>query len=77
MDFQNCFYTKVELTEEIEKMGNSAAAVLCKISRRVPFQEQQNDFMKDIIGVVALLGRVNSSQLSRSNISRLFPIFPN
>ncbi|XP_024029765.1 uncharacterized protein LOC21395118 [Morus notabilis] len=65
VDFQNCFCTKVELTEEIEKMGNSAAAALCKISRRVPFQEQQNDFMKDIIGVVALLGRVNSSQLSR------------
>ncbi|XP_060971271.1 structural maintenance of chromosomes flexible hinge domain-containing protein GMI1 isoform X5 [Cannabis sativa] len=64
--FVNQFSTKEEVIESIVKMGNSvAAAVLCSISKEDPFQEKENDLMKDIIGVVALLGRVRSSQLSR------------
>ncbi|PON72057.1 hypothetical protein PanWU01x14_068990 [Parasponia andersonii] len=65
LGFSNCFSTKEELMEEIEKIGNSAAAVLCRISRGVPFQEPENHLMKDIIGVVALLGSVCCRQLSR------------
>lgn len=50
---------------EIERTDNSAAAVLCNISRRVRFQDPKDHLMKGLIGVVALLGRVGSSQLSR------------
>lgn len=65
--FTNRFSTKSELIEEIGNIGNSVAAVLCNISREVPFQDPGNNLMKDIIGVVALLGSVHSFQLSRSN----------
>ncbi|XP_062074870.1 protein DEFECTIVE IN MERISTEM SILENCING 3-like [Humulus lupulus] len=63
--FSNHLSTKEEVMENIEKIGNSAAAVLCNISRIIPFQEQEDHLMKDIIGVVALLGRVHSRRLSR------------
>ncbi|XP_062104327.1 structural maintenance of chromosomes flexible hinge domain-containing protein GMI1-like [Humulus lupulus] len=64
---ENQLSSKEEVMENIEKMGNSAAAVLCIISRGIPFQEPKNHLMKDTIGVVALLGRVqpHCSQLSR------------
>ncbi|XP_062120131.1 structural maintenance of chromosomes flexible hinge domain-containing protein GMI1-like isoform X2 [Humulus lupulus] len=65
LGFLNHLSTKEEVMEDIEKISNSAAAILCNISRVVPFQEPENHLMKDIIGVVALLGRVQYSQLSR------------
>lgn len=68
LGFSNHLSTKDEVIENIEKIGNSAAAVLCNVSRVVPFQDRDDYLMKDIIGVVALLGRVHSMRLSRSNI---------
>ncbi|XP_060971263.1 structural maintenance of chromosomes flexible hinge domain-containing protein GMI1 isoform X1 [Cannabis sativa] len=61
----NHLSTKEEVIEEIEKISNSAAAVLVNISRGVPFREPENHLMKGIIGVVALLGSVQCGQLSR------------
>lgn len=52
---------------QIESIGNSAAATLCQLSRAGPFKELHNHFMGDIVGLVALLGRVNSTKLSRYN----------
>ncbi|KAL5567763.1 hypothetical protein UlMin_024338 [Ulmus minor] len=57
--------TKEELMEEIESIDHSVAAVLCNISRRFPFREPQHPLMRDIIGLVALLGSVRFSKLSR------------
>ncbi|KAK2453121.1 En/Spm transposon [Trifolium repens] len=51
--------TKEEMTTKIKNMENTAASVVCSLSN------QQTPFMKDIIGVVALLGSVQSPQLSR------------
>ncbi|RHN76722.1 hypothetical protein MtrunA17_Chr1g0146991 [Medicago truncatula] len=54
--------TKEEMTTKIKNMENSAASVLCSLSAR---EKQQNHFLEDIIGVVALLGSVQSPELSR------------
>ncbi|XP_004498513.1 structural maintenance of chromosomes flexible hinge domain-containing protein GMI1 [Cicer arietinum] len=54
--------TKEEMTTKIESMENSASSVLCSLSKK----NQQNDFMDEIIGVVALLGSVQSPELSRT-----------
>lgn len=59
--------------EQIECMGNSAAAVLCHLSREVPLQKLHSHFMGDMIGLVALLGRVHSTELSRCNAC-VFPL---
>ncbi|KAF4399066.1 hypothetical protein G4B88_023660 [Cannabis sativa] len=65
LGFLNHLSTKEEVIEQIEKISNSSTAVLVNISRGVPFREPENHIMKDIIGVVALLGRVQCGQLSR------------
>ncbi|KAI5394106.1 structural maintenance of chromosomes flexible hinge domain-containing protein GMI1 isoform X3 [Lathyrus oleraceus] len=54
--------TKEEMTTKIKSMENSAASVLCSLTTH---QKQQNNFLEDIIGVVALLGSVQSPELSR------------
>ena len=64
--------TKEELMEEIESIDRSMAAALCNISRRVPFQEPQYPLMRDLIGLVALLGSVRFSRLSRSDTLSTF-----
>ncbi|PNX78427.1 gamma-irradiation and mitomycin c induced protein, partial [Trifolium pratense] len=51
--------TKEEMTTKIKSMENTAASVLCSLSN------QQTPLLKDIIGVVALLGSVQSLELSR------------
>ncbi|XP_061340120.1 uncharacterized protein LOC133286688, partial [Gastrolobium bilobum] len=56
------FSTKDELTTKIGSMENSAAGVLSTLSMH---QNPQNYFMEDIIGIVALLGTVQSPELSR------------
>lgn len=57
--------TKEEMTTKIKSMENSAASVLCSLTTH---QKQQNNFLEDIIGVVALLGSVQSPELSRCHI---------
>ncbi|CAK8570173.1 unnamed protein product [Lathyrus sativus] len=52
--------TKEEMTTTIKSMENSAASVLCSLTTH-----QQKNFLEDIIGVVALLGSVQSPELSR------------
>ncbi|KAL3838065.1 hypothetical protein ACJIZ3_022656 [Penstemon smallii] len=54
-------YGKQLVTQQIEKIGESAAAVICKSLRELPFEERPND----VLGVVALLGSVETTELSR------------
>ncbi|XP_060675499.1 structural maintenance of chromosomes flexible hinge domain-containing protein GMI1 isoform X2 [Ziziphus jujuba] len=56
---------KEEVMKQIESMGNSAAALVCHIFREVQLHEQHRHLMDDIVGLVALLGRVHSTELSR------------
>lgn len=58
---------KEVMIEKIDSQGDSAAAVVCKI-----LKEQNSDFLKDIIGVVALLGTVQTNELGRSPILPLY-----
>ncbi|KAK4480487.1 hypothetical protein RD792_013561, partial [Penstemon davidsonii] len=56
--------------QQIEKIGESAAAVICKSLRELPFEERPPN---DVLGVVALLGSVETTEISREpNIC--FPI---
>ncbi|XP_050237468.1 structural maintenance of chromosomes flexible hinge domain-containing protein GMI1 isoform X2 [Mercurialis annua] len=57
--------TKEEITEQIKSRSHSAAAKICSLSIDFPFQESQNHFMQDIVGLVALLGTVGKKGLSR------------
>lgn len=54
--------------DKIKNKSNSAAAVLCDLSKDLSFQERQKHFMEDIVGLVALLGTVHTNELSRSVI---------
>lgn len=65
LDYPNYLPTKEELVNWIESKNHSAAAVLCSLSRDLSFKEQQNHFMEDIVGLVALLGTVHTNKLSR------------
>ncbi|KAM5557603.1 structural maintenance of chromosomes flexible hinge domain-containing protein GMI1 [Rosa sericea] len=56
---------KEESINCIERMSNTAAAIVCTLSREVSFEEANNHFMGDVIGLVALLGTVGTSNLSR------------
>ncbi|XP_028806664.1 structural maintenance of chromosomes flexible hinge domain-containing protein GMI1 [Neltuma alba] len=58
----NGLFTKDELKERIKYVENSAAAVICGF---LPNQMPQNCIMDDIINLVALLGTVQSPELSR------------
>ncbi|CAI8605727.1 unnamed protein product [Vicia faba] len=55
-------YTKEEMTTKIRSMENSAASVLCSLTTD---KKQHKIFLEDIIGVVALLGSVQSPELSK------------
>ncbi|XP_065859828.1 structural maintenance of chromosomes flexible hinge domain-containing protein GMI1 isoform X2 [Euphorbia lathyris] len=57
----SCVSTREEIVEHIQKRSNSAAAILCHLSRDVSSQESQ----EQIVGVVALLGTVSDNKLSR------------
>lgn len=67
---------KVESINRIESMNHSAAAIICTLFREVSFEEANNQFMEDVIGLVALLGTVGSSNLSRLVITLMFFRFP-
>ncbi|KAK7293085.1 hypothetical protein RJT34_15946 [Clitoria ternatea] len=54
--------TKEEVMTKIKSMENSAASILCSLSRH---RKQQDYLMEDIIGVVALIGTVQRPELSR------------
>lgn len=57
---------KEESINRIESMSHTAAAVICSLSREASFQETNHHFMGDVIGLVALLAAVGTSNLSRS-----------
>lgn len=59
------YLSKEVVLKGIENQGNCAAAVICNHLKEVPSQPQ-NPFMEDIVGLVALLGKVISNKLSRS-----------
>ncbi|KAK2998036.1 hypothetical protein RJ639_025803, partial [Escallonia herrerae] len=56
---------KEEMTERIERKGDSAASVVCNLLRATSLQKQTNEFVRHVIGVVALLGTVQNNELSR------------
>ncbi|KAL4204772.1 hypothetical protein AMTRI_Chr01g133770 [Amborella trichopoda] len=58
-------YAKETISKQIERKSKIAASVLSKrvLPRRV--REPQFSFVQDVIGIVALLGSVSSSRLSR------------
>lgn len=53
-----------QVAKRIEGKGDSAAAVLCKLSKAIQLRDQQIQFMTGIVGVVALLGTVSNNKLS-------------
>lgn len=63
--FDYVMNAKEEIIKKIEGMGDNAAAVFCNLSKDVRLQESQKHFIKDVLGIVALLGSVYDSGLSR------------
>lgn len=51
--------------KQIESKGDSAAGVVCRLLKEVPSSEQHNNIIENTIGVVALLGTVQTNELSR------------
>ena len=54
-----------ETIEQILSFDKSAAAICVQLQKRSGTQITQIPFMKDIIGIVALLGKVDDDNLSR------------
>ncbi|KAJ6371875.1 hypothetical protein OIU77_002235 [Salix suchowensis] len=67
----NCVLTKEEILVQIESRNHSAAAILCQCYRSLLLREPQNHLTEGIFGLVALLGIVGTSKLSRPNASLL------
>ncbi|XP_010267594.1 PREDICTED: uncharacterized protein LOC104604778 isoform X2 [Nelumbo nucifera] len=61
----NVLNEKEIIVKRIERKVGTAAAVLCNFSKAVQLQEPQDYFKQDMVGVVALLGTVDSNDLSR------------
>uniref|UniRef100_A0A6N2NBK4 SMC hinge domain-containing protein n=1 Tax=Salix viminalis TaxID=40686 RepID=A0A6N2NBK4_SALVM len=61
----NCVLTKEEILVQIESRNHSAAAILCQCYRSLLLREPQNHLTEGIFGLVALLGTVGTSKLSR------------
>ncbi|XP_042000255.1 protein DEFECTIVE IN MERISTEM SILENCING 3-like isoform X3 [Salvia splendens] len=59
----SCGESDEETTQHIMKYENSAAALLCKIKSEVQFSDDL--LIKDVVGVVATLGKVDDANLSR------------
>ncbi|KAJ0079119.1 hypothetical protein Patl1_23622 [Pistacia atlantica] len=57
--------TKEKITRRIESGGQSAAAVLCCVGKEFPPHESRIDFIEDIVGLVALIGKAWTIKLSR------------
>ncbi|XP_031277644.1 uncharacterized protein LOC116136068 [Pistacia vera] len=57
--------TKEKITRPIESGGQSAAAVLCCVGKEFPPHESRTDFIEDIVGLVALIGKAWTIKLSR------------
>ncbi|KAJ6291084.1 hypothetical protein OIU76_023190 [Salix suchowensis] len=66
----NCVLTKEEIWYKL-KAGTIAAAILCQCYRSLLLREPQNHLTEGIFGLVALLGTVGTSKLSRPNASLL------
>ena len=53
------------VAEQIVCRGDSAAAVICRLFQSVTYKEKGIDFADKVLGVVALLGMVQTHDLSR------------
>ncbi|XP_042487826.1 structural maintenance of chromosomes flexible hinge domain-containing protein GMI1 isoform X2 [Macadamia integrifolia] len=53
------------ISKQIARKGDTAAAVICNLSKTNQLQESQPYLKQDIIGIVALLGIVNDITVSR------------
>eukprot|EP00268_Persea_americana_P011683 TRINITY_DN14922_c0_g1_i4.p1 TRINITY_DN14922_c0_g1~~TRINITY_DN14922_c0_g1_i4.p1 ORF type:complete len:1098 (+),score=235.69 TRINITY_DN14922_c0_g1_i4:589-3882(+) len=56
---------KEEIVKRIEGKGDNAAAVFCNLSKGIQLPASQKHIINDMLGLVALLGSVNNSRLSR------------
>lgn len=54
-----------ETTESILKHANSAAGILCQLKIHGQIQASNVPWMKDVIGIVATLGKLVDDSLSR------------
>ncbi|XP_057463870.1 structural maintenance of chromosomes flexible hinge domain-containing protein GMI1 [Actinidia eriantha] len=52
------------IMERIASKGDSAASVICRLFREIPLQRQHNNLIENTLGVVALLGTVQTNELS-------------
>lgn len=57
--------TEEEATESILKHANSAAGILCQLKIHGQIQASNVPWMKDVIGIVATLGKLVDDSLSR------------
>lgn len=64
-DNLDCLCTRDEIIKRIENKGGTAAALFCCLLRRDIFEEPHIRLMKNSFGLVALLGTVQSRELSR------------
>lgn len=72
-----------EVIEQILRHDKSAAGILCLLKTRHIIQASNLTLTKDVLGIVATLGKVHDENLSRSvfrafpfpPFSRLFPLF--
>ncbi|KAJ8479740.1 hypothetical protein OPV22_023467 [Ensete ventricosum] len=61
-------FSKEEILKRIERKGDAAAAICCCLSKAIQKQEPWKCFTnctQDVVGLVALLGNVNTSKHSR------------
>ncbi|GAA0162738.1 viral or transposable element protein [Lithospermum erythrorhizon] len=55
---------KMMIMKKISQKCNNAAAVVCKLLKSPPSENQHREFVDNMLGVVALLGSVQSKELS-------------
>ncbi|XP_057951572.1 structural maintenance of chromosomes flexible hinge domain-containing protein GMI1 isoform X2 [Malania oleifera] len=65
LNHSDLMFEREAMMERIESKGDSAAAVFCNFSRKSRYYDLENDSMKDILDIVALLGTVPTNNLSR------------
>lgn len=75
---QSNLQTEEQTTEQILQHEKSAAAIYCQLKARHGIQASHLPLTKDVVGVVASLGKVEDENLSRSFdvTNYFFCIFP-
>ncbi|XP_058100475.1 structural maintenance of chromosomes flexible hinge domain-containing protein GMI1-like isoform X2 [Magnolia sinica] len=63
--FDHVMDAKDLVVKRIEGKGDDVVAVFCNLLKTIQIREPEKQYVQDVIGVVALLGTVNSYRLSR------------